>query len=196
MRILALLLLLVLPACAHLGLGSAPRERAELWKEAHQAFEAADFVRASLIFADLAQRFSETLEGRESHFYLGAIRLDPRNAEWDPRPAERWLSLYLAQEEPEAVSVYRRPEAQVLLQLAQQLNMPPQERVPGLQPEVVEREVEREVPRRVVVPAQESRALAGEVERLRGQVAERDATIRQQREELERIRRTLTRPTP
>jgi hypothetical protein len=67
----------------------------------------------------------------------------------------------------------------------------PARRVPGLQPEVVTREVEGP---RVVVPAQESRALAAEVERLRAQVAERDATIRQQREELERIRRTLTRP--
>jgi len=192
-RTFSLALILLLSACAHLGLGrSDHRTRAELWEQAHAALASSDFEGASARFGELADRHPDTIEGRESLFYLGALRLDPRNPGWDPRPAEDLLGRYVALQAAEQnTTVYRHPEAQILLQLAQQLNMPPQERVPGLQPEVVT----REVPRRVVVPAQESRALASEVERLRGQVAERDATIRQQREELERIRRTLTRPT-
>jgi hypothetical protein len=183
----------VLPACAHLGLDTGQRDRTTTWIEAHNAFSNEDFSRASALFSELAERHPNTLEGRESLFYLGTMRLDPRNPEWDPQPAETALARYLAADTLEAGTAQRRPEGQTLLQLAQQLNMPARDRVPGLQPEVVTREVEVQVPR-VVVTAQESRALSAEVERLRGQVAERDATIRQQREELERIRRTLARP--
>lgn len=191
-RILSLLLIVGLPACSHLPLGGSSGATG-LWKQAHEAFAQQDFERASALFTDLAENHPRTLEGRESLFYLGSLRLDPRNPAWDPQPAESALARYLALETEHDATIHRRPEGTVLLGLAQQLNMPPSDRVPGLQPEVVTREVT--VPRRVVVPAQESRALAAEVERLRGQLAERDATIRQQREELERIRRTLTRPT-
>jgi len=212
-RIFFLAFAVVLPACAHLGLDTGHRERTTTWIEAHNAFSNEDFTRASALFTELAERHPNTLEGRESLFYLGTMRLDPRNPAWDPRPAEAALVRYLAADSLEVGTTQRRPEGQTLLQLAQQLNMPPRDRVPGLQPEVVTREVEVQVPRvvvtaqesralsaeevqvpRVVVTAQESRALSAEVERLRGQVAERDATIRQQREELERIRRTLGRP--
>jgi len=194
-RIFFLAFAVVLPACAHLGLDTGHRERTTTWIEAHNAFSNEDFTRASALFTELAERHPNTLEGRESLFYLGTMRLDPRNPAWDPRPAEAALVRYLAADSLEVGTTQRRPEGQTLLQLAQQLNMPPRDRVPGLQPEVVTREVEVEVQvPRVVVTAQESRALSAEVERLRGQVAERDATIRQQREELERIRRTLGRP--
>src|SRR5690606_10279469 len=96
------------------------------------------------------------------------------------------LSLYLEGDSAYLATLHRRPEAVTLLQLARQLNMPAEERVPGLQPET------RVVTERVVVPARESRALAAEVDRLRRLLAERDATIQQQKEELERIRKTLT----
>ncbi|CAN5841339.1 hypothetical protein BH23GEM6_BH23GEM6_09610 [soil metagenome] len=185
----------VLPACAHLGLVTGQRDRTASWIEAHNAFSNEDFARASALFSELAERHPNTLEGRESLFYLGTMRLDPRNPHWDPQPAEAALARYLASDTMQVGAAQRRPEGQTLLQLAQQLNMAPRDRVPGLQPEVVTREVEVQVQvPRVVVTAQESRALSAEVERLRGQVAERDATIRQQREELERIRRTLARP--
>jgi hypothetical protein len=190
-RISSLLLLVLLPACAHLGLGGEQRARSNTWIEAHEAMDAENFPRATSLFRQLTERHPTTTEGRESLFYLGTVHLDPRNPGWDSREAERALSDYLAADSIQPGTVHRRPEGATLLQLARQLNMPATERVPGLQPEVVTREVE--VPR-VIVSAQESRALASEVERLRAQVAERDATIRQQREELERIRRTLTRP--
>jgi hypothetical protein len=190
-RTLSLVILLLLPACAHLGLGTSQRDRSEAWTEAHQAFELGEFARATALFEELSERHPDSLEGRESLFYLGVLHLDPRNPNWASLPAETSLARYLGLDESSPGTIHRRPEGRTLLQLAQQLNMPPQARVPGLQPEVVTREIEGP---RVVVPAQESRALAAEVERLRAQLAERDATIRQQREELERIRRTLTRP--
>lgn len=186
-RTLILLALALLPACAQLGL-SRPggEERMRLWNEAHQAFYADDFDRAASLFGELQELYPETQEGRESLFYLGTLRLDPRNPAWDPAPAEQSLRSYIAADT--TVHVHRRPEAETLLRLAEQLNMPAEQRVPGLQPET---RVVR-VPQRVVVPARETRALSAEVERLRAQVAERDAKIIQQQEELERIRRTLT----
>lgn len=191
MRTISLLLLLLVPACAHLGLGTEMRERSSVWYEAHNAFSSGDYSRATVLFSDLAARYPDTEEGRESLFFLGTVHLDPRNPAWDSQPAETALVRYLEAESLNPGSIHRRPEGETLLHLAQQLNMPGRERVPGLQPEVVTREVQ--VPR-VVVPAVESRALADEVQRLRALLAERDSTIRQQREELERIRRTLTRP--
>ncbi len=190
-RILSLVVLVLLPACAHIGLGTSQRDRSAVWSEAHQAFELGEFARATALFEELSERHPDSLEGRESLFYLGVLHLDPRNPNWASLPAEVSLVRYLGLDETLPGTIQRRPEGRTLLQLAQQLNMPPQARVPGLQPEVVTREVQGP---RVVVPAQESRALAAEVDRLRAQLAERDATIRQQREELERIRRTLTRP--
>jgi hypothetical protein len=191
-RIHSLLVLVLLPACAHLGLSSDQRDRSRTWSAAHDAFAEGNYSRATALFQELSARYPDTLEGRESLFYVGTVHLDPRNPGWDSRPAETALTDYLRFDSISPGSIHRRPEGETLLQLARQLNMPARERVPGLQPEVVTREVE--VPR-VVVSAQESRALAAEAERLRTQVAERDATIRQLREELERIRRTLTRPT-
>jgi hypothetical protein len=187
-RITWLLALVLLSGCAHLGISDPDGNPRDLWNQAHQALLVEDFERASTLFARLADEYPMAREGRESRFYLGAIRLDPRNRAWDPAPAERQLRLYLAADSPEDVRVHRRPEAEVLLQLASQLNMPAEQRVPGLQPET---RVVR-VPQRVVVPARESRALAAQVESLRRELEARDAQIRQQREELERIRKTLT----
>lgn len=193
MKLLPLLLAIsTLASCAHLQRpGSADRERITLWEQAHNALAAADFQSAERTFSVLAQQHPDSREGRESLFYLGSMMIDPRNPGWNPAPAERNLRSYLGRETPEQPMVQRRPEATTLLHLAQQLNMPAEERVAALQPET--RVVMR--PQRVVVPAAESRALATEVERLRRELAQRDEQIRTQREELERIRKTLA-PRP
>lgn len=192
-RIGMVLALAVLPACAALGMGGSPADApAETWAQAHQALAVQDFDRAAAMFQRLVEEHPESQEGREALFYLGAMRLDPRNPAWDPEPAETRLREYLA---PDTIAgrrlAHRRPEAETLLHLAHQLNMPAGQRVPGLQPEP--QVVVEEAPPRVVVRARESRALAAEVARLRQQLEERDATIQRQRDEIDRIRRTLTR---
>lgn len=165
--------------------------RGDLWAEAHQALGVEDFSRAAALFQRLASEHGSHREGREALFFLGSMRLDPRNPAWDPKPAEDLLRRYLAQDSiAGAVVIGRRPEAETFVQLAAQLNMPPQERLPALQPET--QVIVRTRPQRVVVPARESRELAGEVARLRRELAERESTIQTQREELERIRKTLT----
>lgn len=188
-RLLCLALLLVVQAgCATLGFGGTSRERADLWVTGHSALNEADFIVAEAAFQSLVNLHGESQEGRESLFYLGSIKLDPRNATWDSGPAEAHLGEYLALANTEGPAIMRFAEAQTLYEIARQLNLPPDSRVAGLQPE--ERVVT--VQERVVVPAAESRQLAEQVGQLRQQVAERDARIREQQEELERIRRTLT----
>jgi hypothetical protein len=185
---LVLAIFALLPACASLGMGgSGEADRMAIWTEAHRAFEMQDFDRASALFGRLADDHGDTQEGRESVFYLATIRLDPRNAAWDPRPAESLLIRYLTVDTTTGMTPYRRAEAETFFQLARQLNMPPEQRVPGLQPDttvVV-------APERVIVRAQETRDLTAALERLRNLVAARDSTIEEQRAELERIRRTL-----
>lgn len=179
------------PACAHLSPGdSAARQRAEAWEASHQALVSARFDEADTLFGSIAREHVDTYEGRESVFYRGALFIDPRNPAWDPEKAEAHLRQYLAMDTVETVPIiHRRPEAQTLLELATQLNMPAEDRVPGLQPgtRVV-------VQNRVVTRATEPRALRAEVERLRREAAAKDAEIRRQTEELERIRKTLTAP--
>lgn len=177
---------LLLPGCAALGLGGGDDRSSDHWSQAHQALAVEDYPRAQALFQRLVNEQPESSLARESVFYLGAMRMDPRNPAWDPKPAEGLLREYLAFDSVGLVTG-NRAEADILLQLAAQLNMPPRERLPAFQPEVV---VTR--PERVIVPAQESRALAAEVAQLRREVAARDSTIQAQREELERIRRTLT----
>lgn len=191
-RVVPLLLVLVaLTGCAYFAFpGDSTEKRAELWAEAQGALAQNDFTQAETLFAELAERYPSRIEGRESLFFMGAIRLDPRNPQWDPRLAEDELAAYLALGGPDSARIYRYPEAQVLYEIARQLNLPPESRVAGLQPE--ERVVR--VRERVVVPGAESRELAAEVERLQGQLRQRDERIREQQEELERIRRTLTAP--
>jgi len=191
-RVLALAAVALATGCAHLGRGHDGKERETLWREAHIALGAENFRAADTLFASLAMRFGQEQEGREAVFYLGAMRLDPRNPGWNSRAAADHLRRYLTVADTgRADLIYRRPEATTLLELANQLNMPEGSRIPALQPDTVVRT--RTVPgRRVIVPAEESRALGAEVERLRRELAERDETIRAQREELNRIRRTLT----
>jgi hypothetical protein len=192
-RTLLLVLLALLSGCAHLRPDSETRAREATWREGHFAFYRGDFVRAAAEFQELVTRHPESGEGREALFFLGVMSLDPRNPAWNPQPAAERLRRYLELDSITSASSFPRPEARTLLGLADQLNLPPEERVAGLQQEarVVPVPSGRPV-ERVVVPATESRALAAEVERLRRELDTRDATIRRQREELDRIRNTLT----
>lgn len=185
---LLFLILLNTSGCAALGLGSSGSDRYQTWARANDALARQDFAGAEALFEQVATNYPDSVEGRESLFFMGALRLDPRNNEWDPQPAQERLEAYLALADEDRKQLYRYLEAQTLHEIARQLNLPPESRVAGLQPE--ERIVT--VEERVVVPARESRELSAEVARLRQQVAERDARIRTQQEELERIRRTLT----
>lgn len=184
---------LTLSGCASMsGRSTETEARTALWSEAHGALLAEQFAAADSTFIVLQEQYPNTLEGREALFYRGSLYLDPRNPRWDPKPAESLLRQYLASDSGEVRAIQRPVEARIFVEIAQQLNLPSDERVPGLQPETRTRVVERRVvERRVVVPAQQSRALAEEVERLRGELAERNETVRRQREELERIRKTL-----
>jgi len=193
MRFAAFLALLLLaPACAYLPvLGAETEDLGTLWSEAHGALYEERFNDAETTFAHIHDRYPDTREGREALFFIGMIRLDPRNPNWDPAPAEASLTRYLAEpaeEDPrERPRPARAPEGTTLLELARQLNLPATERVAGLQPETrVEVEVQR-----VVVPAQQA---TDQSAALRRQIAERDAEIRRLREELDRIRRTLAPP--
>jgi hypothetical protein len=191
-----LLLLALLPACAALGLGRAESpEPLALWRDAHAALDSASFERAIQSFDRLAREHPSTEPGREALFYLGTLYLDPRNAAWDSQQAEDALRRYLALD-PQEYAIQRRPEARTMYELAQQLNLPPDERSlaalqPGTRPAPVR-------PTRVVPQSRfedvqgQLRSAASERDQLR---AERDRlrdTIKQKDEELERIRRTLT----
>ncbi len=181
--------MLLTSACAH-ARPTGQSEPEALWETAQQALLDEEYEPAEAGFRRLAGFYPATEEGRDALFYIGAIRLDPLNPAWDPQPAEAALRQYV--EETGANSDALRPEALTLLRLAAQLNMPAEQRVPGLAPAT--RVVT--VPQRVVGPAGQTRALRAEIEALRQQVTERDEQIRRQREELERIRRTLTPRTP
>jgi hypothetical protein len=188
MKCTGLALLLVLGGCAHLGVRSPEsRARFELWDEGHRALAVADFPRADSIFTRLSREYPDTDAGRESLFYLGVLRLDPRNPNWDPQPAETRLRRYLDSDTTHDAEIHRRPEAEILVQIAHQLNLPPAERISGLQPE----EKVVKVPQRIVSYKQ-SEAQAGEIATLRQQVAERDAQVKKLQDELDRIRKTLT----
>lgn len=191
LRALSLLLVVLVPACAHLGLGSGDGSRDALWRSGHLALRAGNFRGADSAFARLALHFPDTDQGREALFYLGAIRLDPRNPGWTSRGAADYLSRYLAKADSgDRAEIHRQPEARTLLELANQLNLPAGDRVRALQPQTDT--VYRTGPGRIrVAPAEESQALQTENDRLRRVIADREETIKRQREELERIRNTL-----
>ena len=183
-----LLLAALLPACATLGAGSGG-ERGRLWDEAHAAFARDSLVQATERFGRLAAEYPETKEGREARFFLGALRLDPRNTRFSAATAAQDLRAYLAQDSARERTIYRRHEAETLLELAGQLERPCEERTAALRctPEVVT----QRVPGPTQTVPNPNGASAAQVERLRAELAERDAEIRRLREELNRIRETL-----
>jgi hypothetical protein len=184
-------------SCAHLGIRGADTEaRAGLWHEAHIALYQEDFPRADSLFNRLAAAHPHAEEGREALFYVGAIHIDPRNQAWDSERAETVLRRYL-QQDTIGTLIHRRPEATTLLEIARQLNLPAEDRVEWLQPGTITRTEVIERPPRRIAPTDQLREVEQENDRLRQQLAQRDAQIRRQQDELDRIRRTLTpRGTP
>jgi len=191
-RGLVLLLALFLAACATLAPGSGDRQAKRLWTDAHLALRAENFRAADSLFSRLATAHPGTEEGREALFFLGEMRMDPRNPGWNSRQAADYLRRYLAHGANERpTEIHRHPEANTFLELANQLNLPPGQRIGALQPGTSVEVRTVTTPQRVV-PSEEAAALRTELERLRREVEERDETIRRQREELNRIRNTLT----
>ncbi|HYW09649.1 MAG TPA: hypothetical protein VE913_21985 [Longimicrobium sp.] len=187
MRISVLPLLLLLPACA--SLRAAPTvdaERARLWNQGHAAFAADSFRVAAAAFQRLSSEFPRTLEGHEARFYVGVLSLEPRSGV-DLGVAQQNLAIYVAEDSIQNRNGYHEREAETLLRLVGELQKQCEARVPGLQctPGVVTRTVTQEV------PSGNAQASSAEAARLRREVAERDVTIRELREELQRIRNTL-----
>src|SRR5690606_39441554 len=119
-----------------------------------------------------------------SLFYLGVISLDPRNPNWNSEPAEEHLHAYLRADSAAGVEIHRRPEGEMLYRLAHQLNLPVEDRIEALRPSATRTTV--------VVREPEPVGQDAEIGRLRREVAARDTLIRQLRDDLDRIRKTLT----
>jgi hypothetical protein len=194
MRLLYTVVLLAsLGGCATLAAVSAP-ERDGLWRQAHHAMRQ-DSVRIAIAaFERLASEYPATTEGREARFHLGTLYLEPDGGAFDAERALHNLEAYVAADSLQN-RVPRRPEARTLRTLAREATLPCEQRTGPLRcdPEVVVRT--RTTPGDTVVVRTPVADQSAEVARLRQTVAERDATIRQLREELQRIRNTLA-PRP
>jgi len=171
--------------------GELPSGREALWRTGHEAMRADSFRVAMAAFQRLATDYPRTGEGREARFYLGALYLDPANTAFDPALAAQNLGMFVADDSLRGGRAPRRPEAGGLLVLAQQLAKPCADRAGALkcEPQIVER------PGGPAPSGGGDNGSAAEAARLRRELAERDATIRQLREELQRIRNTLA-PRP
>ncbi|HEX2189405.1 MAG TPA: hypothetical protein VHG51_10930 [Longimicrobiaceae bacterium] len=188
-RGLAVLLALAVTACATLAPGSRDRAGKELWNQAHLALRAENFRVADSAFNRLVTDFAGTEEGREAIFFMGEIRMDPRNPGWNSLRAADYLRRYLAlADSSRRVEIHREAEARTFLELANQLNLPPDQRIGALQPGTERVQIPGPVR---IVPGEQAAELNAEVQRLRGELNARDETIRRQREELNRIRNTL-----
>ncbi|HEU0012472.1 MAG TPA: hypothetical protein VFQ45_02250 [Longimicrobium sp.] len=173
--------------------GELPAGREALWRTGHEAMRADSFRVAMAAFQRLATDHPHTGEGREARFFLGALYLDPANTAFDAGLAAQNLEMYVAQDTLKGRAA-RRPEAAVLLAMARELGKACAERAGG--PLKCDTEI-----RTVRAPGEPApsgggdNGAAAEAARLRRELAERDATIRQLREELQRIRNTLA-PRP
>jgi hypothetical protein len=192
----AILFAVLLSGCSvfapgNLGPGAANRD--QLWRQGHAALHADSFRVAMAAFQRLAAEHPRDAQGREARFYLGTLYLDPANPAYDAAQAEQNFALYLATDTAGG-RVTRRPEAETLLALARQMVLPCEQRTGSLRcdPDVIVRT--RPAGSDTVVVRQGTDQSA-EVARLRRELGERDATIRQLREELQRIRNTLA-PRP
>jgi hypothetical protein len=159
-----------------------------LWEQAHAAYAQDSFRVAAAAFQRLANEHPRTTEGHESRFYLGVLSLEPRSSV-DLTLARQQLQTYLAEDTLQTPRGYHAREAGSLLRLVTELQRPCETRVGGVACE------QRVVTRTVTEPATggngENPAAAAEAARLRREVAERDQTIKDLREELQRIRNTL-----
>jgi hypothetical protein len=195
---IALVFAALLSGCSVFGpenLGPGAASRDQLWRQGHAAMHADSFRVAMAAFQRLSTEHPRDEQGREARFYLGTLYLEPSNPEFDAALAAQNLELYLAADTAGG-RLTRRPEAERLLGLSRQLALPCEQRTGDLRcdPDVIVRTRPGGTDTTVVVrpaPADQS----AEVARLRRELGERDATIRQLREELQRIRNTLA-PRP
>ncbi|CAA9360846.1 MAG: hypothetical protein AVDCRST_MAG68-4766 [uncultured Gemmatimonadetes bacterium] len=189
MRTLFILLAaLFLPACATLRGGrSDAGERTRLWQAAHAAYHQDSFRVAAAAFQRLATDYPRTPEGHEARFYLGVLSLEPRSAV-DLTIARQHLQLYVGADTMQETRGYHGREAASLLRLVSELQRPCDVRVGALACET--RVVTRPGAPEPAAPTGGSENSA-EAARLRREVAERDQTIKDLREELQRIRNTL-----
>jgi hypothetical protein len=190
---ISLFLAALLSACAVFApenLGPDAARRDDLWRQGHAAMQRDSFRVAIAAFQRLAAEHPRTNEGREASFYLGTLYLEPANPAYDAGLATQNLEQYLALD-TSGGRITRRPEAETLLGLSRQLALPCEQRTGSLrcEPQVVARSDT------TVVVRPGGGDQSAEVGRLRRELAERDATIRELREELQRIRNTLA-PRP
>ena len=203
-RVFAGLLVVLLPACATLSGIGEERGLDQLWREAHTAYAAGRFAESEQSFRRVAAEYPESRQGVESLFYVGALRMDPRNPQWSPDTAAVVMRRYLARDSATGPETLPRPEALVILELASQLNLPAEDRaIPELQPRtrvITRAGVPAPPVRPRITPTDVSEAEAGalrrEIDQLKRQVGDRDQQIRNLRDELERIRKTLTPQRP
>jgi hypothetical protein len=187
----------LLAACAtlrggeHRGMGDDAAAM-RLWNQAFDAYSR-DSVRISqALFQRLANEHPRSHVGHEARYYTGVLALDPRGAV-DPRAAEENFRIYLADDTVPALGGVHRREAGSFMQLAHELRDPCGRRTGGLGCDTTV------VSRTVTVPggSGDTGESAAEVARLRRQVDQQAATIRDLRAELDRIRNTLApRATP
>jgi TolA-binding protein len=190
----AILCAALLSACSVFGpenLGPGAASRDQLWRQGHAALHADSFRIAMAAFQRLSAEHPRDEQGREARFYLATLYLEPQNPEFDAALASQNLELYLASDTAGG-RLTRRPEAETLLALARQLAVPCEQRVGDLRcdPDVAVRPGGSDT-----VVVRQGSDNSAEVARLRRELAERDGTIRQLREELQRIRNTLA-PRP
>ena len=186
-----ILAVLLLPACATLR-GATPDTgaRTRLWEQAHAAYAQDSFRIAVAAFRRLAAEHPRTYEGHEARFYLGMLSLEPRSGV-DLTIARQQLQVYLAEDTIPGIRGYHEREAGSLLRLVTELQRPCDTRAGALacDTRVVTRTVETgggSTP-----DAGAGAAASAEAARLRREINERDETIRNLREELQRIRNTL-----
>jgi hypothetical protein len=185
----------LLSACAVFApenLGPDAARRDDLWRQGHAAMQRDSFRVAMAAFQRLAADHPRNEFGRDARFYLGALYLEPANPAFDPGLATQNLEMYLATD-TEGGRATRRPEAETLLAVSRQLQLPCEQRTGRLRcdPQVIARPDTTVVVR----PGGGGNDQSAEVARLRRELNERDATIRELREELQRIRNTLA-PRP
>jgi hypothetical protein len=190
----AIFLAVLLSGCAVFApenLGPDAARRDDLWRAGHAAMQRDSFRVAMAAFQRLAAEHPRSDYGRDALFYLGTLYLEPANPAYDAGLAVQNLEFYLAADTREG-RLPRRPEAETLLALSRQLALPCQQRTGSLRcdPQVIARSDTT-----VVVRPGGGADNSAELARLRRELNERDATIRELREELQRIRNTLA-PRP
>ncbi|HEV3050758.1 MAG TPA: hypothetical protein VGX50_10630 [Longimicrobium sp.] len=189
----AILLATLLSGCAVFApenLGPDAARRDDLWRQGHAAMQRDSFRVAMAAFQRLAAEHPRSDYGRDALFYLGTLYLEPANPSYDAGLAVQNLEFYLAADTREG-RLPRRPEAETLLALSRQLALPCEQRTGSLRcdPQIIARSDT------TVVVRPGGGDNSAEVARLRRELNERDATIRELREELQRIRNTLA-PRP